>query len=85
MDVKGIYTAAANRYADADALYKRCGKSGVLLPKSVWDSGTTSEASTLTSEVVPSPTMLSTTALPISTLPTITALPTEVQKKPWAD
>ena len=33
MDVKGIYTAAANRYADADALYKRCGKSGVLLPK----------------------------------------------------
>ena len=33
MDVKGIYTAAANRYADADALYKRCGKSGILLPK----------------------------------------------------
>ena len=33
MDVKGIYTAAANRYADEDALYKRCGKSGVLLPK----------------------------------------------------
>ena len=33
MDVKEIYTAAANRYADADALYKRCGKSGVLLPK----------------------------------------------------
>mgnify|MGYP002707607193 FL=1 len=33
MDVKGIYTAADNRYEDADALYKRCGKSGVLLPK----------------------------------------------------
>ncbi len=33
MDVKGIYTADANRYSDAEALYKRCGKSGVLLPK----------------------------------------------------
>lgn len=33
MDLKGIYTADANRYTDAEALYKRCGKSGVLLPK----------------------------------------------------
>ncbi len=33
MDVKGIYTADANRYSDAEALYRRCGKSGVLLPK----------------------------------------------------
>lgn len=33
MDLKGIYTADANRYGDAEALYKRCGKSGVLLPK----------------------------------------------------
>ena len=33
MDVKGIYTAAANRYDHAEVLYKRCGKSGVLLPK----------------------------------------------------
>ncbi len=33
MDVKGIYAADANRYSDAEALYKRCGKSGVLLPK----------------------------------------------------
>lgn len=33
MDLKGIYTADANRYTDAEALYKRCGKSGILLPK----------------------------------------------------
>ena len=33
MDLKGIYTADANRYGEAEALYKRCGKSGVLLPK----------------------------------------------------
>ena len=33
MDLKGIYTADANRYTDSEALYKRCGKSGVLLPK----------------------------------------------------
>lgn len=33
MDLKEIYTADANRYTDAEALYKRCGKSGVLLPK----------------------------------------------------
>lgn len=33
MELKGIYQADANRYADSDALCKRCGKSGVLLPK----------------------------------------------------
>lgn len=33
MDIKGIYHADANRYSDAEALYKRCGKSGILLPK----------------------------------------------------
>ena len=33
MDLKGIYTADSNRYADAEALYNRCGKSGILLPK----------------------------------------------------
>ena len=33
MDLKGIYTADANRYGDAEALYQRCGKRGVLLPK----------------------------------------------------
>ena len=33
MDLKGIYTADANRYGDTEALYRRCGKSGVLLPK----------------------------------------------------
>lgn len=27
------YRACANRYDAADILYKRCGKSGVLLPK----------------------------------------------------
>ena len=32
MDIKGIYHADANRYSDAEALYKRCGKSGILLP-----------------------------------------------------
>src|SRR5574344_295213 len=33
MELKGIYTADAHRYVDSEALYQRCGKSGVLLPK----------------------------------------------------
>lgn len=33
MDLKGIYTASVQRYADAEAFYQRCGNSGVLLPK----------------------------------------------------
>lgn len=33
MDVKGIYTAAEARYENAERLYARCGRSGVLLPK----------------------------------------------------
>lgn len=33
MDLKGKYTACADRYDDSEALYQRCGKSGVLLPK----------------------------------------------------
>lgn len=33
MDLKGIYTASAQRYADAEVFFQRCGNSGVLLPK----------------------------------------------------
>ncbi len=33
MELKTNYQADARRYADADGLYQRCGKSGVLLPK----------------------------------------------------
>ena len=33
MELKGIYTANADRYNDSDAMYRRCGRSGVLLPK----------------------------------------------------
>lgn len=33
MDIKSIYHADANRYSDAEALYRRCGKSGILLPE----------------------------------------------------
>lgn len=33
MDLKGIYTASAQRYADAEVFYQKCGNSGVLLPK----------------------------------------------------
>lgn len=33
MDIKNIYTASKERYSDSEALYQRCGKSGVLLPK----------------------------------------------------
>jgi L-glyceraldehyde 3-phosphate reductase len=33
MNLKQIYTAASTRYDDADALYQRCGRSGVLLPR----------------------------------------------------
>lgn len=32
-DFKGIYSPSTNRYDDADNLYTRCGKSGVMLPK----------------------------------------------------
>ena len=33
MDLKGYYKADEHRYDDSDALYARCGRSGVLLPK----------------------------------------------------
>lgn len=33
MDIKNKYLAAADRYANAEKLYNRCGISGVLLPK----------------------------------------------------
>lgn len=33
MDLKGIYAPAETRYDDADSLYRRCGRSGVMLPK----------------------------------------------------
>lgn len=33
MDLKKKYTASPERYADYDNMYKRCGRSGVLLPK----------------------------------------------------
>lgn len=33
MELKEIYTADAGRYNDAERLYRRCGRSGVLLPK----------------------------------------------------
>lgn len=33
MDLKGTYTAAETRYDRADQLYRRCGQSGVMLPK----------------------------------------------------
>ncbi len=36
MDLKGIYTADANRYTDPEALYKRCGKSGVSTKNKSW-------------------------------------------------
>ncbi|WP_281698189.1 aldo/keto reductase [Hallella colorans] len=32
-DFKGVYSPSTNRYDDADTLYTRCGKSGVMLPK----------------------------------------------------
>jgi len=33
MELKGIYTASAERYNNSDAMYRRCGKSGIMLPK----------------------------------------------------
>ena len=33
MELKAAYTADMHRYDDADTLYRRCGNSGVLLPK----------------------------------------------------
>lgn len=33
MDIKGIYTPSSERYDDSETLYRRCGHSGVMLPK----------------------------------------------------
>lgn len=33
MDIKGIYTPSPQRYNDSETLYRRCGHSGVMLPK----------------------------------------------------
>ena len=33
MDIKSIYTPSPERYDDSEALYRRCGHSGVMLPK----------------------------------------------------
>ncbi len=33
MELKNRYLASATRYEDGEALYQRCGKSGILLPK----------------------------------------------------
>lgn len=33
MDIKGIYTPSSQRYDDSETLYRRCGHSGVMLPK----------------------------------------------------
>lgn len=33
MDIKGIYTPSPKRYDDSETLYRRCGHSGVMLPK----------------------------------------------------
>ena len=33
MNLKSTYTASGNRYAAGDAMYARCGRSGVLLPR----------------------------------------------------
>lgn len=33
MDIKGIYTPSPERYDDSETLYRRCGHSGVMLPK----------------------------------------------------
>lgn len=33
MDLKGFYTASASRYDNSETMYRRCGRSGVLLPK----------------------------------------------------
>lgn len=33
MDIKSIYTPSPQRYGDSETLYRRCGHSGVMLPK----------------------------------------------------
>lgn len=33
MDIKGIYTPSPERYDNSETLYRRCGHSGVMLPK----------------------------------------------------
>lgn len=33
MNLKGTYTPSPNRYDDADKMFLRCGKSGIMLPK----------------------------------------------------
>lgn len=85
MDIKGIYHADANRYSDSEALYKRCGKSGILLPKISLGFWHNFGEVVLTKEVVPSLTMPSTMVSPTSTWLTTMDLHTEVQRKRWAD
>ena len=85
MDIKGIYHADANRYSDAEALYKRCGKSGILLPKNKFGILAQLRRGRSLKEVVPSLTMPSTMVSPTSTWLTTMDLHTEVQRKRWAD
>ena len=33
MNLKSQYTASENRYSDSEAMYARCGRSGVMLPR----------------------------------------------------
>ena len=80
MDLKGIYTADANRYGDAEHFTRDAARAESCCLRLVWDSGTTSEEWILTREAVPSPIMPSTTESPTSTLPTTMVLHTEAQK-----
>ena len=64
---------------------KRCGKSGILLPKISLGFWVQLREEILTKEVVPSLTMPSTMVSPTSTWLTTMDLHTEVQRKRWAD
>lgn len=85
MDIKGIYHADANRYSDAEALYKRCGKSGILLPKislGFWHNFGEVDPYERSRAIT---TMPSTMVSPTSTWLTTMDLHTVVQRKRWAD
>ncbi len=74
MDLKGIYTADANRYGDAEALYKTCGKSGVFCClRLVWGRAQLRRSGSLRAKPCHHPLCLRPRS-PTSTLPTTMVL-----------
>ena len=85
MELRNRYMAAESRYDENNIMYRRCGRSGVLLPKvslGFWHNFGANDPFERSRAITH---YASTTASPTSTLPTITARPMAVPRKPWDD